>query len=327
MKNMDTSKNISLRIWDYNNDADKIDSFLLSASLAHKIPIKSREWFRWKFEESPYGKAVLACAFDGNQVVGCVGFGMGQMTYGVEDIKCALSYENFVHPQYQGCHIFTKLIKLAEIECQQQGVDILYNFPNHNSFPGYVKKGWVPKKISSYKIKLCNLVKCIRYFFDLKKGFIPLDSNLEHVRQYNIPAFCATREEGVFIPQWTNEYLKWRFQTFKVGNYWIYENGEVFAIARFGMRGHLKEAEILHIQGHQRAITKSDWKKVLKDLTQNTGVDFIGVSASLEHPISAFTKCFIPVPSKSHFTYKVLSDKIKIDDFKMYKCDIDAHTY
>lgn len=318
---------MELRIWEYGKDDDKITSFLTSAALAHNIQQKTEEWFRWKFERSPYGKTILACAFDGDIVAGCVAMGFGKMTYGNADIKCALSYETFVHPKYQGCHIFTKLTKLAEEECKNQGVKLLYNFPNSKSLPGFIKRGWNKHFISKYKIKFCNLTKCMFYIKDVKKSFIPEQSNLSTIKDINIHDFSALTEEGIFIPQWSKEYLNWRFLSYPVGNYWIYSDKDVFAIARLGHRGRLKQAELLHIQCYKRKLTKQDWSRIYSKLTKDTNIDLIGISASPEHPISKFISHYITVPSRSNFTYKSISDDLEIDTFKMYKCDIDAHTY
>lgn len=319
---------MELRLWEYGKDDNKITSFLKSASLAHKIPQKSEEWFHWKFEGSPYGKAILACAFDGDETVGCVGIGFGQMTFGDKLLSCALSYETFVHPNYQGCHLFTKLTKLAEEECSRRGVDVLYNFPNSNSLPGFIKRGWTAKRITTYKIKLCKPLKCILHISDIKKGFTPLDSNLIQIRNNNIIDLGVVAQNGVFIPQWSNQYIKWRFLTYPVGCYWIYNENDVFAIFRLGRRGKLKQAELLHIQRSHGKLSKKDWLRVYKKMRRETDVDFIGISASNDHPIAKFLSWhYISVPSRSNFTYKILSPSITFDTFRMAKCDIDAHTY
>lgn len=324
---MDSNKKIELRIWEYGKDDDKIESFLQSASLAHKIPQKSESWFHWKFEGSPYGKAILACAFDGNKVVGCVGYGMGIITHDNKAFKCALAYENFVHPHYQGHHIFTRLITLVENKCKEQGIKLLYVFPNKNSLPGYIKRGWKQILISKYKIRITNYLRFIRHILDIKKPFIPMTSNLEDISNINIGEFENVILQDIFVPQWSREYLEWRFHTYPVGNYWIYEDGNIYAIARLGHRGRLKQAEILHAQGYHRSINKSEWKTIIKRLIKETSVDFIGISASPYHPLSKYTSLFIPVPSKSNFTYKILAEDLVCNTFKMSKCDIDAHTY
>lgn len=319
---------MEIRLWEYGKDDDKITSFLKSASLAHKIPQKSEEWFHWKFEGSPYGKTILACAFDGNEVVGCVGIGFGQMTYGDKSLSCALSYETFVHPDYQGCHLFTKLTKLAEEECVNQGVDVLYNFPNRNSLPGFIKRGWTKIRLSSYKIKLCKPFKCLMKFKEMRKGFVSCDSNLENIKNTDIIDCGRFSQDGIFIPQWSKKYLEWRFLTHPVGHYWIYNENDVIAIFRIGYKGTLKQAELLHIHRVHGKLSKKEWRNIYNKLRLETDIDFIGISASKDHPITKLLSwCYIKVPSRGNFTYKILANDISIDSFRMAKCDIDAHTY
>ena len=53
--------NMELRLWQYAIDDGFIPSFLEGMSIAHDEPAHDEQWFRWKFEQSPYGKAILAC--------------------------------------------------------------------------------------------------------------------------------------------------------------------------------------------------------------------------------------------------------------------------
>lgn len=134
------------RIWKYGQDDHYISSFLDGMAVAHKSSPKSEEWFHWKFEQSPYCKAILACAFDNKRVAGCVAYGKGLVKYQNKECPCALSYETFVHPDYQGQGLFKKLIGLAENEAKSQRILFLYNFPNADSLTGFKHMGWICRK-------------------------------------------------------------------------------------------------------------------------------------------------------------------------------------
>ncbi len=117
-------------IFDYNRDDNLVDSFLSSASLSHKQKINTKEWFYWKFRDTPFGESILACAMEDNKIIGCVALGIQNFIYNEETIKGALSFETFVHPNFQGKGLFKKLINLAEKEALNRNIVFLLNFPN-----------------------------------------------------------------------------------------------------------------------------------------------------------------------------------------------------
>lgn len=318
---------IELRIWKFGEDDSKIDSWLTTASLAHKIPKKTEEWFHWKFEQSPYGKAILACAFDEDKVVGCLSMGKGIMTYNKRHFPCTLSYETFVHPAYQGKGLFKKLVTVLESECKKQGSLLTYNFPNNNSIRGYEHMGFNLVPLTEFKIRIIKPLRIFKHYKDLRKSFIPEPSNLKEIKDIKPIELPLVSLDNVFIPHWSSEYIIWRFLSFPVGHYWIYNLDGIFAIFRTGHRGVLKQAELLHIATSKGSLSQKQWNLVEKELIKSIKPDIIAVAASKNYPVYPLLKWYIKVPDRSHFTYKYLSDSIANKEFRMAKCGIDAHTY
>lgn len=318
------STTMELRIWKYGEDDNKIASFLHSASVAHNIPQKSEAWFHWKFEKSPYGKSIIACAFEGGEVVGCVALGRGLMQYNGKSLKCALSYETFVHPSCQGKGLFKKLISLAEDACRREGIDILYNFPNSNSLPGFKKMGWkhIPKYIE-YKISLQKPFRCLSNYKSIVSPFQPIDTNNGITPTINCDA--QDTQQDFLLSTWSREYIHWRFFELPHSQYIYLNENNIFAIARVGYRGKLKECQILHI-AHDSSVTYKYATRVFcKHLKRVENPDLISICCSKKSFISKCTKAFIKVPTNANFTYKILNDKIAIDDFVI--SGIDFHTY
>ena len=63
-------------VFDFDKHSFLVDSYLESASLAYKQERKSKDWFKWKFRDNPFGKTILACAEDKKNIVGCVAYGL-----------------------------------------------------------------------------------------------------------------------------------------------------------------------------------------------------------------------------------------------------------
>lgn len=322
---------MELRIWRFGTDDVYIKAWLESQSLAHGFQqLQTLDWFHWKFEQSPYGKAILACAFDGDIVAGCVAYGMGKMKYHGQEYRCALSYETFVRPDYQGHGLFKKLIDLAEEEAKRQAIPFLYNFPNSNSLTGFRHMGWVWKNdAEQLRIRVLKPFKLLRYLKDLRTSFMPSESNLstlKSIRLDDVP--IGSQENETVTPIWTKEYLKWRFFTYPNREYHVINNGDLFAISMVGYRGKIKDAHILY------AVSKNDsipitkmMPEVIKILKKDVAPIIISYSDSIGDKTLTSSWGFVKVPSHSNFCYKILDDSLKIERFCISLPGINAHTY
>lgn len=314
---------MEIRLWEYGNDDKFIESFLNSASLAHKQPIKTKEWFKWKFECNPYGKAILACAFDQETVAGCVALGLGIASYRGKTIKCALSYETFVNPSYQGKGLFKKLISLAEDACKKNEVDYLYNFPNSNSLPGFKHMGWnhIPNEIE-YRIKIVKPFNLIVNYKSLKKGFVA-DKNINSDNQLMYDIVSPPINSEVVTPIWTQEYIKWRFLELPHSRYVIYNDLSYIGIARVGYRGKIKECQILLIQCNETQSQYKHTSSFIKYLKKVEAPTIISMCCAKD---SHTSRCLIKVPNHINFTNKILSEDIDIRALQNIS-GIDFHTY
>lgn len=321
---------MELRIWQYGVDDSYIPSFLRGMSIAHKQPAKSEDWFHWKFEQSPYGKSILACAFDDDCVAGCVAYGKGIIQYQGVQWSCALSYETFVHPNYQGQGLFKKLISLAEIEAKSQAIPFLYNFPNANSLTGFKHMGWTCRNdLEHYKIRITRFLHVLTNIMDLKKGFVPNQSNLDEIKAIALDDVRVEKgNPNTILPIWTKEYLKWRFFTYPNREYFVINDANVFAISMIGHRGKLKDAHILYMVSKQEHLLTSNLvKQVVRVIRKEVKPDFISYTTSIGDTILSSSFGFIKVPSHSNFCYKVLDESFTIKDFSIALPSINAHTY
>ena len=322
---------MELRLWEFEADDPSIDSFLEGMSIAHNEAKRSEDWFHWKFEQSPYGKAIMACAFDGKRVAGCVAFGRGIVRYKEKDWNCALSYETFVHPDYQGHGLFKKLILLAEQEMKTADIQFLYNFPNGNSITGFKHMNWICRNdICLFKIKICHPLRVFCNINSLRQPFKPAPSNLDLIKNMHLPdlqIFKCSKDKDVVEPIWTKQYIKWRFFTFPNREYCICDNDEIFFVSMIGSRGKLKCAHILYAIAKDGRDTEFIMRSVLKAIVQQVNPDVISYSSTVMDTSLSKVFGFFRVPDRGNFCYKVLDDKMIIDDFKILLPPINAHTY
>lgn len=294
---------IEYRIFDYEKDMQYVDSLLHSSSLAHGIKPMTREWFIWKYISSPYGRAILVCAFDGSTVVGCTAFGIDLCCYNDIVFNAVQSYENFVHPNFQHKGIFRRMLKLACDEVEKRKIVLGYCFPNDNSLPAYLNFGWSLKPIIKYKIFFVNYLHVISRFTDLKKTFIKDSSNFE-VLNKPISEFSGLMKKTKTVYSiWNSEYIHWRFFSFPNSNYQYVDNENYFAIARMGYRGKLKEAQIIWIYPKNGNYDINHVRDFLSFLIHKVEPDFISITLSIYNPLMFnLPNSFISVPNHVNFT-------------------------
>ena len=63
-----SSSRAAVRIWDLDDEAHLIGGLLEAAAVSHGIPPQSDAWFRWKYCESPFGRAIVALWRPGTSV-------------------------------------------------------------------------------------------------------------------------------------------------------------------------------------------------------------------------------------------------------------------
>jgi len=314
-------------IFNYSTDIHLIDSFLRSAALAHgHKEVKSEEWFMWKFKHNPFGEAILACAEENGEIVGCVAYGIQPFWLKGKVITGSLAFESFVHPQYQRKGIFKKLISLSEKETKMRGIEILFAFPNSNSLPGFERMNWTRLSISEYWIKGASIFTIALNLTGIRQGFKPNPSNLQIL---NIPTNFQQKPQENLTSVITLEYLKWRFFTHPVAEYIIIDTEELYSVIRMGNRGKIREGQVLFI--HIKNERKFKMSTFIAKCQQASQYDILSFPISKNNSIREYLKkaMFLKVPNKTNICYKILNtDGIQDDDvLKISLSAINYHTY
>jgi len=138
------------------------------------------EWFDWKYIKNIYGDSYIVLAYHNEKAIGARAFWRND----IDGYKCYQPCDTAVLKEYRGLGIFTKMTVLALDNTKGA---FIYNYPNENSRPGYIKLGW---KINKY--------------FYLKP--VLNKSKLENECKYI-----------------EDEYLKWRFADSPMSKFSYYE--------------------------------------------------------------------------------------------------------
>lgn len=129
---------IELKPIDFKEDMSQI----LDLTRAHLDATFSEDFFIWKHLQNPFGVSFAMGAWDSGQLIGLRLF-MRWEFVGPNDtiFKAIRPVDTVTHNDYRGQGIF-KSLTLKGLELCQNDYDLVFNTPNQNSLPGYLKMGW-----------------------------------------------------------------------------------------------------------------------------------------------------------------------------------------
>jgi GNAT superfamily N-acetyltransferase len=106
---------------------------------------KTEEFWRWKHHANPFGTSYGTYAWDeAAEQVASLRVLM-RWTFTARDgglLQGARAVDTATHPDHQRRGLFSRLTRQAITELTAQGTAFIFNTPNQNSLPGYLKMGW-----------------------------------------------------------------------------------------------------------------------------------------------------------------------------------------
>jgi len=227
---------------------------LLKQSLGESLIPKSENFWRWKHVENPFGQSPVLVAEENNKLIGVRAFMLWQWQLNGKTLKAARAVDTATHPNHQGKGIFKKLTLQLIEDCKQNHVDFIFNTPNKNSMPGYLKMGWI--KAGRLPIRLRFITPFEEFFFRNK---VTQQISWEELEKtyYESNKIHST----ITTPKSIN-YLKWRYQQVPVATYQILKGEEnEFVIYRI-KEGRLKELRVVEYLSDKQQISKTLWIQI-----------------------------------------------------------------
>ena len=219
---------MDLRAISYLEDTPEIVA-LLRTSLSDN---HTKENFLWKHFENPFGNSYGLVALDKSKIIGARMFMFWEFRKSDKFLKAIRPVDTITHPDYRGKGIFKKLTLQGLEDCRGT-YDFVFNTPNNNSFPGYIKMGW-----SSYDQ---NLYFRIALTFNWnKEGSI----NLIPIGDVDLNNVDLSSE--YYRTNFTTDFAHWRYKH-AVYNVAKFEKDSV-ELYLFYKIGKIKKVKILIIQ-------------------------------------------------------------------------------
>jgi GNAT superfamily N-acetyltransferase len=115
---------------------------LLRVSLGEGAVPRTVDYWSWKHLESPFGRSPCLVAESGGRLVGVRVFMRWRWRARGAEWRAARAVDTATHPDWRGKGVFRRLTLSLLDEMAEEGTAFVFNTPNGQSRPGYLKMGW-----------------------------------------------------------------------------------------------------------------------------------------------------------------------------------------
>lgn len=254
---------------------------LLSISLGWELSDRTRAFFTWKHLENAFGPSAMWVAEHDGDVVGFRSFMRWRMTVDGTPVDTVRAVDTATHPAWRGRGLFSTLTQHGLEALERSGVAFVFNTPNGQSRPGYLKMGWEevgnlplvlrPRSVFAASRLMRSRVAAEKWSLDVRTG----TSALAALDDATVGR--ASAETGGVRTVWSADALRWRYG-FEPLHYRALaldddpERG--IAIFRVRTRGSVDEVAVSCTIGVRAAVDRS---RLLGQVLRATGAD-VGVA-------------------------------------------------
>lgn len=257
---------------------------LLSASLGWVPDEQFDRFFAWKHEQSPFGRSPAWLALDGEQVIGFRTFVRWEFDHPDGRVRSgARAVDTATLPGYQGRGIFRRLTLHAVDEMRAGGVDFIFNTPNEQSRPGYLKMGWAEVGRLSTAVRPTSpagLARMLRSRVPADRWSAASTSGVPAAEVFGTPAIGGLLRSlpgpSGLRTRRSLDYLRWRYGFDPLGYRVLSladDPGQGVAIFRLRPRGRALEAalcDVLVPDGDTRATLALE-----RAVARRSGADYV----------------------------------------------------
>jgi N-acetylglutamate synthase-like GNAT family acetyltransferase len=237
---------------------------VLKAGLGEGLIKKTEKIWRFKHLDNPFGESLVLVAEKDHKIVGVRAFMQWRWQQNQQIWTAYRAVDTATHPDYQRQGIFKKLTLNALEIAQNISESFVFNTPNENSRPGYLKMGW--KQVGKIKVSLIPVFLYLPYALSKQNDFQNNQKHWQQLCDYHNRQLQSSAK--IFTPK-SPEYLTWRYVNNPMQSYEIV-SGENFFIAYY-IKSHrffneLRISENIILPG---APVKDIRKKIIKEAFQN----------------------------------------------------------
>lgn len=308
---------LNIKVWD-PKDTSIIERFVETLNTVFAEGEFTEDFFLWKHRDNPLGSSIVtyAQAKDGTiAAVRCLW--KSNVLYRGNSHVAYQPCDTATHPSYRRQGLFTKITKLAMERAKQEEAKFIYNFPNDQSKPGYMKLGW---KEGCEVVKMFKVLSPIRFGLEMvkNKGAVASFEELDEKEGLQLGGFEDYLKSGKMIKRTslqgdlgiterTESYIAWRFKDHPRNRYGILVEGDAGVVFRLGDRGKLREVSIVDIWLRDEKKCDRDIRNLMDGIREKYRPDIISAIMTEDHEYRQSFKGAGFMKAKNNFGFVNLS--------------------
>lgn len=241
-------------------------------------------FFRWKHLDNPAGRSPMWLAMDGDDIAGFRTMLRWRFRSPDGSIDAVRAVDTATHPDHQRRGIFRLLTTTAVDELTADGVGFVFNTPNDNSRPGYLRMGWrelgrLPTRFRPAGIaalpRLARARTAAQKWSEACAAGDPVAAVVDEL----VDRAKATPAPTALVTDRHADHLLWRYG-FEPLHYRAIRTDEAAAVVRIRRRGPAREAVIAEVFSPDVASTR----RLLRHVRRTVPADHLLTLADPPHP-------------------------------------------
>jgi GNAT superfamily N-acetyltransferase len=183
---------------------------------------RSSVFFCWKHVHNPFGRSFMLVADGGGRIIGFRAFMRWQFLGAEGGLRAVQAVDTATHPDFQRQGVFSRLTKAA-LNILRDEADLVFNTPNDNSRPAYLKLGWTEVGGLPVTMQACHPLRLVsRYLVDRPATNQPTPAvdapsaaTVLQAESEQIGALLAEAEAPIdrIRTRRSLDFLRWRYST------------------------------------------------------------------------------------------------------------------
>lgn len=258
---------------------------------------RTNEYWEWKHNNNPFGKSFVMLAFDKDLLIGVRSFMRWEWSKKSYIYKCVRCVDTVVHPNYRRRGLFS-IMTLKGLEIMKnEGVDFVFNTPNSNSLPGYLKMGWKEYGKTGLKVRINNIANSLYYRAAKKEFDVDEIDKVHYVKNLSkeyLHMFLSKliTDDQVLRKNISSDYFIWRYLDVPTHKYGVFIDSQDRFLIFFRLNKKRKIRELRICDIIVKSLDEKAIKKAIKLLMNQYYVDLATLTGD------------------NDFTFKSLANKV-----------------
>ncbi|MDF2189668.1 GNAT family N-acetyltransferase [Paraflavitalea sp. CAU 1676] len=223
---------------------------LLRQSLGESSIPKSEALWVWKHEHNPFGPSYVLVAEENGKLIGLRAFMQWSWIRNDRVYRTVRAVDTATHPDHQGKGIFKKLTLQQLESCRQEGILFVFNTPNGQSKPGYLKMGWVEQGKMPIKFKILRPFTVAKARFFDKEKYTGQSEDPSPFQKWTLGVLGSldryVQRTNQLATLFSPQYISWRYANNPLYSYNYFTDQENYLlISRIKMHAYTKELRLV----------------------------------------------------------------------------------